>query len=64
MVGLGAGGINFASHLLYDETEFLSRIRFSINRVKEILAVLTEPDFLFVDVQFLEIKDHLPVEAK
>ena len=58
MVGLGAGGIDFSSHFLGYETQFLARIRVGFDDFHEIFAMLAQADLFFVDVQFLKIENH------
>ena len=62
MVRLGTCGVDFTSHFLDDEAELLSGIRFGVDSVHEVSAVLAEPDFFLVDVELLQIEDHLLLE--
>ena len=63
MVGLGAGGVDFAPHLLGDESEFLAVGALFGHGLTEIVDVLLEADFLFGDVELLEVVDEFLLEA-
>ena len=62
MVGLGAGGVDLAPHLLGDESQFFAGKRVIVNGFHEIAAVLAEADLLLIDVKLLYIVDHLLLE--
>ena len=57
LIGLRACGVDFATHLLSDETEFLSLSGGICHRLTEILQVVSQTLFLLTDVQFLNIID-------
>ena len=59
MVGLRAGRVDLAAHLLDYESELLPGIRLTVNSVQEIFAMLAQTDLLLIDVQFLKIEYHL-----
>ena len=63
MVGFGAGGVDLAAHLLDDEAEFFAGEGLGVKDFHEVFAVLAEADFLFVDVVFFQVEDHLLLEA-
>ena len=64
MVGFAAEGIDLAAHLLRYETEFLTYARARLfHRFAEITNMVGEAHFLFVDIELLEVVDHLLLKA-
>ena len=56
---LAAGGIDFASHFLCDESQFLSLTVSVGHGFTEIVQVIAQTLLLFVDIQFFDIIDQL-----
>ena len=56
VVGLGAEGVDFAAHLLGDETEFFARRFVGVDVFDEITAMIAEAHFLLGDVEFLDVE--------
>ena len=63
MIRLRSGGVNLTPHLLNNETQLLARIILTIDSIHEILAMLTQTNLLFVNIQLLEIINHLLLET-
>ena len=63
VVGLAAGGVDFAPHLLGDEAELLALAVSVGEGLAEVVEVVGEALLLFVDVELLDVVDELLLEA-
>ena len=59
VVRFGSGGVYLPSHFLCDEAQFLAWLRIRVYRIHKIAAVLAQPYFLFIDVEFFYLLYHL-----
>ena len=62
LVRLGTERVDFATHLLADEAQLLALALAGLHGLEKIFQVVVEPVLLFVDVEFLDIENHLLLE--
>ena len=62
VVGLGAEGVDFTTHLLSDEAEFLAGA-FLVYALLEVVAMLAQANLFFSDIEFFEIENQFLLEA-
>ena len=63
MVGFGAGGVDFAAHLLGYEAQLLAAGGLGGHGLAEVVDVFLQAHFLLGDVEFLEVVDEFLLEA-
>ena len=59
IIGFGTHGIDFATDLLGDKSEFTSRGFFFLHGFDKIFTMICQTNFLFRDIQFLQVIDNL-----
>ena len=59
MVRFGPECVDFTSHFLTDKSEFLALPLARLQGFEEIFQVIVESMFFFIDVEFLDVENHL-----
>ena len=63
MIGLASQRIDFTSHFLGNETQFLTLPASILHSINEVFQVVAQALFFFVDIQFLNVIDEFLLQT-